>query len=362
MEQSHFIQWINDYFAGIVTGVVTTLNGTKDEPSRYLFTRMLRPQLSVTGKWESLSGAYTNVMADYVAMDSPLPLKSRDSMGGASGDIPKLGLEMWLNEAQLSELDLLKATGGTKGELAKRIFEDTPRVITGHYERNEYMFLKGLSEGITVADTDNTGIGVRVDYKYLTANKFGVGVLWSSPSTSKVIDDIQRVLKKADDDGNTINVIMLDQYVIDNFMASAQAKEYYALSLNFVGASAPAIPDEDTVLSLFRRRFKVPFIKVTKKSTFEKNGSKTTLTPWAEGRMIFLTSPNVGDLVYAKTAEQNNPVPKVAYQMANQYILVSKFRENRPTLKEVTNAQARAVPVINNVQQIYWLDTKTVQA
>lgn len=363
MEQSHFIQWINEYFTGIVTGTVTTLNGTKEKPSNYLFTQMLTAERSVTGKWETLSGSYTNVMADYVAMDSPLPLKSRDSMGGASGDIPKLGLELWLNEKQLTELDLLKASGGTKAELAKRIFEDTPRVITAHYERNEYMFLKGLSEGVTIADSDNTGVGIRVDYKYLTANKFGVGVLWSSPSTSKPLDDIQRVIKKAKVDGNDITTIMLDQTAIDNFMASDSVKQYYAFTLGFVGSTIPAIQDEEIAASLIRRKFKgLNLVKVDKTSVFEKNGTRTTLTPWADGRMIFLTKTNVGRLVYAATAEQNNPVPGVSYQKANEYILVSKFRENRPTLKEVTNAQARAVPVINDVQQIYWLDTKTVQA
>lgn len=47
--------------------------------------------------------------ADVVSMDSSLPLKKRDSLGRASGDLPKIGMELFLNEKQMSDIDALIA-------------------------------------------------------------------------------------------------------------------------------------------------------------------------------------------------------------------------------------------------------------
>jgi len=58
----------------------------------------------------------------------------------------------------------------------------------------------------------------------------------------------------------------------------------------------------------------------------------------------------------------NHPVAGVSYQTADQYILVSKYRVNRPSLREYTTSQARVVPVIYNVERIYTQDIETVQA
>ena len=54
----------------------------------------------------------------------------------------------------------------------------------------------------------------------------------------------------------------------------------------------------------------------------------------------------------------NHPVSGVAYQTADNYILVSKYRVNRPALKEFTTSQARVALFISNPERIYTLDTK----
>ena len=59
--------------------------------------------------------------------------------------------------------------------------------------------------------------------------------------------------------------------------------------------------------------------------------------------------------------EQDAPVAGVSYQTADDFILVSKYRKNDP-LAEFTSSQARVVPVICNVEQIYQIDTNLVTA
>lgn len=94
----------------------------------------------------------------------------------------------------------------------------------------------------------------------------------------------------------------------------------------------------------------------------EKNGKQTVERPWAEGTIVFVCDNQVGSLVWTRTAEMNHPVAGVTYQTADNYILVSKYRENRPALREYTSSQARVVPVIANPDRIYTLNIKTVQA
>jgi hypothetical protein len=73
-------------------------------------------------------------------------------------------------------------------------------------------------------------------------------------------------------------------------------------------------------------------------------------------------STKVGVLTWARLAEMSSKVAGVSYEIADRYILVSMFRSNRPSLREFTTSQARVVPVICDVEKIYLLDTKIIQA
>lgn len=360
MEQSLFLEWVKKYFPALTVRVVEKLNDSKNQPT-YLHKSMLKKDFSVSGKWESLSAAYSLVAADVVAMDSPLPLKKRDSISKASGDIPKMGMELKLNENQLTQLDTLVASGGTTEQILAKLFADTPKVIGGIYERVEGLFLQGLSSGVALADSDNVGTGIRLDYGYPTANKFGAAVVWSTSATATPFDDIERVLAKASDDGNTITKVMLDKTAFNNLAKTSQAKELYAFHAGFVGSNIP-VPSLSQLNGFVSDRYGFVFEVVDRSIKTEIDGTQTSTKPWADGAVVFLSNNVVGSLVYAKLAEQNHPVANVSYSTVEDYILVSKYRLNKPALSEYTASQARVVPVISNVDAIYLLDSKTAEA
>ena len=367
MEQSLFIKWVDKYFKGIVVKTVETMNGKQNDAAlTYMFKEMLRKQFSVTGKWETLNILNTRVSADIVAMDSSLPLKVRDSIRKKTGDIPKSGMELWLNETQLTELDTLIATNVDNKQIVAKLFEDTPRVITGIYELLENMFLEGLSTGLaSLTEDKNTGALIRLDYGYLPENKFGVSALWSN-TEAKPLDDFRKVLKKAKyTDGNTITDVYMDDVTFENFVNTNQVKEYFAFSLKFFGdKTLVPVPTLENINSALKadNKYKFTIHIVDRTVVVEKNGVRTTVTPWSEGKVIFTTSKEVGVLAYATLAEQKRKKGDSAYQTVDDYILVAKFCEYRPSLREFTISQARVVPVICNVEQIYQLDAKTVTA
>jgi hypothetical protein len=362
MEKSYFIEYIKTYFKGIVLSILKKLNGKEEDmPPRYRFKEMLRPKFSIIGKWESVLADYRNVKADIVSMDSPLPIKKRATIGQASGDIPKSGMKKWLNEQQMTNLQTLEALG-MMDEVKAELFRDDAACITGIYENNELMFLRGLSTGVALTtDAENIGTGVRLNYGYKDENKFGVEVFWSNPATAKPIDDLEKMLEVAN--GN-IRILMIDRPTLKKLCATQQIRERYAIFKDFNvtdGTRVPALT-LDKLNEFMQSEYKVTFDVVERTIISEKDGNDTIITPWQAGMIIGIQNYVVGDLVYAKTAEQNAPVAGVEYELVDGYALLSKYRKNDPAVSEYTQIQARVFPVITNVNRVYQLDTKTIQA
>ena len=359
MEKSLYAQYAEKYLQAIVLGIVEKLNDDK-RALTYRFRQMLKKEFSLSGTWESLLGKNLRVAADVVAMDSPLPLKNRGAISKANGDIPKLGMQLFLNERQMTEIDAMIASGKDVNQVLSKIFADSTHVITGVYERLEAMFLEGLSTGTTVVDTNNEGTGIRIDYGYLTENKFGVKVLWNTPATAKPLDDFQRVYNKAIADGNVITKVYMDTTTINALLNTDQMKQQYAFASGFTGGNVPT-PTLEQANTALNARFGFTIERVDRAIKTQKNGVTTTVKPFKEGMVVFTDGGQVGSLVWATLAEANHPVQGVTYATAEDFILTSKYRKNDP-LREYTSSQARVVPVINDVDKIYTIDSKQVQA
>src|SRR5690606_425327 len=240
---------------------------------------------------------------------------------------------------------------------------DLQKCIYGVHERLEYMLLQALSTGVTMItnegdDKNNVGAGIRVDFKIPEANFFDVTTLWSDVD-SKPLDDIQAVLDKAEEDGNVITKVKMDPTTFNNFKKTNQVKEGYAFSVGFVGdkISTPSLKKVNEFL-LEDKGFEIQIINKTVK--IERNGKKTVMRPWSPGKVTFLTSDNVGSLTYGDLAEKNHGAKEVTYAEASTFILTSKWSTTEP-LKEWSKSQANVIPVLENVDQIYILDTKQVK-
>jgi len=348
---------------GVVQSVVTKVNGTKEVPTDYYHLRMLKKVFSIDGNWKSVNANNTQIMAHVVAMNSDLPLGKMDAIAVDGGKIPKQGLQYALDEIQLTDIDQMINTGVIGSIISGQLLSNPVKLVRAIPERNEEIFLKGLSTGIAlINDDENTGTGIRLNYGYLSENKFGVGTLWSNPA-SKPFDDIQRVLDKAALDSNVITKVMLDRGAFNNMAKTTQAKELFAFSQNFVGSNIPT-PSLAQLNTFTSDRFGFTFEIVTKSFRYEKNGVQTTVTPWATGALVFLTQEEVGTLTWARLAEMNpsNQDKGVTYKVVDGYMLLSSWAQNKPYLAKFDSIQARVVPVINNGSQIYLMDSTTVQA
>ena len=94
MNSSLFLKYILSLFPVLQT-LIEKVNGKRGNNLTYLHkdTNILRRVYSPDNKWESDAINTNFVAADFVAADSPLPLKARDSISQAGGKIPKVGLK-----------------------------------------------------------------------------------------------------------------------------------------------------------------------------------------------------------------------------------------------------------------------------
>lgn len=361
MEKSLYYEYTHKNFPGLVTQIVETLNEKRQQTLQYFYRDALVPQFSADGRWASVLAEYTRVAADIVSLDSELPLKSRDAISTAAGELPKMGLKKYLTEKQMKDIDAMIALNYPFPAIAAKIFDDVQPCIEAIYERIEDIFLSELSTGIGLSQHNN-GTGVRVDIGYLEANKFGATKVWSDTENALPLDDMQKAFDKALEDQNVITDIWCDDFCLRNLYRNKQMRSQFAFDAGvLVGNENVPVLDYDKVSQVFQTKFGVNVHRVARKIKTEINGKKQNHSPWQEGMMVFTCDTVLGDLVWSTVAEATRQVANVEYQTADNFILVSKYSLVDP-LREFTASQAMVLPVINNVDRIYTLNTKEVQA
>ena len=356
-----YIQLIEKYFPGLLLRIINEINGKSgDNPRTYLYRDYLKKVYSVDGRWETITANNTIMKADYVAVNSPLPLKQTGSLGTASGKIPKSGLELQLDEEQMDVIDTLIALQRPQSIIAAKLLQHLPTVVLAVYELIESSFLEGLSNGvIAVKDETNTGINVRLDFKFRDDHEFGVSKFWSD-RTSRPFDDFKRAQDKAKTEGKKIIEWLITDSDLYDISNTDQCRQLIAYGANFVGSAIPA-PTTEEINKMSKARYGFVFKVVDRTIISQKNGVDTSYEPWAKNAVIGLCVNTVGELVWASVAEDRRRKEGVKYEKPEDFLLVSQFRENRPTLLEIVNSQAKVIPVISAINDIFKINSALIQ-
>ena len=364
--ESLYKEFLADKWGPTVDSLVKLVNGQEGDRN-YLQDELLTPKFAVNGNWESITSDNTYVMADFVALDSEIPLKRRDSIGKVTGKLVKSGMALPLNESQMQDIDTMMQIGADEGDIVDAVMEDTTRCIRGHKELMECALLEELSTGVCeIADTETAGLAVRINAGYLDENKYSPQVVWSDTEHSKPLDDFEKIIDAANSKKRDLNYVWMDKTAWRNFRDSKQVREYIAgrdKKVYIAGINADSLPKSSLadVNAILREDelYGVEIRLIDFKAVREINGERTTVEPWKNGMVIFTRSNKVGRLWHAKVAEDNHRDASSTYKVLENNVLLSKYRTSKPTLKEWTQIQARTVPVIDGAEGIYSLDTTT---
>ena len=367
MQESLFIQFVMALWPKLSLYVNTKVNN--GQPMTYLHKTMLNPVYSADQKWEGTSANTVYVAADMVAMDSPLPIKKRDRLSTSNGKLPKVGMEKKKGETDINTLNIMNAqyqslvaagnnvaAASQRQRIIQRFADDAVYCSVGIDEKNEANFLTALADGVmAVPDDENTGTALRVSFGYdkFPQNHFGVEVLGHIGR-----EDIERVIDKANQDGVTLTTIAISLSTYREMKKERWARELVADSkdVTYNDNTKLPIPNATAFDEAFATEFGgIQFLKIDRTVYFEKNGVRTPVKPFNANKLVFLSSTQVGSLVWGTLAEVTNPVAGVKYQNIDQYKLISEFSTTKPLI-EHTTGEALVIPVIENVDQIYTID------
>lgn len=354
MNESLFVKYVLRYFPKLQR-LVNLVNG-KRKNLTYLHkgdNAMLRQEFSVDNKWESTSVNSTFVAADFVALDSPLPIKSRGTVATSNGKLPKIGMQKELKESDITSLNVMAAQGSTDAEIAKKLSDDSVACAVGLDERNEYNFLYAFSNGVVgIPDLDTNQV-LRLNFNYLEENTVtaaNAGVI--------SLSELKTLIDKADADGNTITKFCISKSAFNALRNTREAKELVASYKGQTFSDATSLPVPTA--GVFKEAFAddnngIEFVVIDRTVIIEKNGKKVPEKPFNRYRVIGICNDVVGTLVYGKLAEQTNPVKNVNYSTVDKYKLISQYSLVNP-LREVSSGQAICAPIIEDVDQIYIYD------
>lgn len=335
--------------------LIEKINGKRGNELTYLHkdTSILRRVYSTDNKWEADTVDTSYVAADYVAIDSPVPLKARDRISVANGKLPKMGMKKHLKESEILALRIMEAQGGQTAEIRRKLAQDPVACSVGIDERNEYALLYGLSNGyVAVRDDDNPKELLRINYQYPKDNKLGV----NNKKEGLTVDDLKTTIDRATNDGNTIIQFWIAKTTFDALKKTQGAKELVATYNGQSYDSNTKLPTPTT--SKFQEAFEdetgVTFRIVNRTVRLEEDGVRRSVKPWNKNMVIGVCNTMIGALVYGQVAEATNRVNGVTYQQID-YKLISQYSTTDP-LMETTAVQAYCLPVVEDVDSIYQID------
>lgn len=354
MNSSLFLKYVLSFFPVLKT-LIEKINGKRGNELTYLHkdTSILRRVYSTDNKWEADTVDTSYVAADYVAIDSPVPLKSRDRISVANGKLPKMGMKKNLKESEILALRIMEAQGGQTAEIRRKLAQDPVACSVGIDERNEYALLYGLSNGyVAVRDDDNPKELLRINYQYPKDNKLGI----NNKKDGLTVDDLKNAIERATNDGNTIIQFWIAKTTFDALKKTQGAKELVATYNGQSYDSNTKLPTPTT--TKFQEAFEdetgVTFRIINRTVRLEEDGGRRSVKPWNKNMVIGVCNTMIGALVYGQVAESTNRVSGVTYQQID-YKLISQYSTTDP-LMETTAVQAYCLPVIEDVDSIYQID------
>lgn len=313
--------------------------------------------------WETLvSEQGAPVIADVISFDASAPQKSREVIRKLSGDIPKTAVKRGMNERDYNEyLRLQYECNGDADKLAllNLAFKDQDFVYNAVRGRMEWFGLQLLSRGgFALNVTNNNGL-VTVEFVGCGMPKENRRVStadWSNAATANGLQDIADTLEEASLNGRTIKYVVMHA---SDFLLLCKQKSTADTLKGWLNTSGRLTVTKDTINQyLATQAFPVQIVTVNPAVRIENSAHvRKTISPWERKRVAFLEDMRVGDIQHGPIAAENAPsVREKAMMVRRDFVLITKWSELSP-FKEWTQAEANAMPVINDPEGLYILKT-----
>lgn len=334
--------------------------------NEYYYPTLFPLKFTPTLTWKSLiADIGARVMADVVSFDSKAPRKSREVVGKATGDIPKISIGRDKTETEMNEYrTLLYYANTTEGSQAIMdwIYDDIEFCFNGVNNRLEWLALRAASTGkFSMTKDNNAGIVTAVDVDFLIpdGNKSGTGtdplITAANAATSKPITKVKAIVKLAKAKGFKFKVIYTTLDTVDNILISAETTKLVAPWL-VQATNLQQSPTMDALNSYMSQNGLPVFKVIDSTLTYEDKANKrTVLEPWEPGVMLFSENITLGNTWWSGLSD-DLVTSDQSIKVKRGHILIKKFANPEP-LMESTVAMANAFPSLGNPDRLFLVDT-----
>ena len=314
------------------------------------------------------------ISADRVAFNTKAPLKSRKTIGSWSGTLEKIAISREKDEIEINEYNDLKriAAAADTDKAAKQyivdmIYDDVEFCNNGMDARVELDAMRIASHGVKTYTKEVDGENATEDiinFNVPKENFHGVAALnerWSAASTADGLGDIMKMVRAIKKSGKKAPAYaFMEQQAFDYLCAQEKtAKRLFTASAlkNDMIFTAERVTLENINNYLAGKGMPRIAVLDTWVNIQAKDGSETTVKPWAENVVVLSLTAQLGWTWY-KTVPQ---VPNTeALQAYGGFYKTTRYSEVNPML-EVTMAEAYVQPALINRSSMMFLNTENIE-
>lgn len=311
--------------------------------------------------WTSYIGSTRNsVAATVTSFDASAPLRTRNVISKAVGEIPTLQEMFQMDKKDLrTYLELSANANADQRTLIDLVFNDIREVSEAPGKRLDMFALEGLSTGqITINKVNNPDgmvLETAIDLGLPDNQKYGtVGDVWATKATATPIADIEKVYNDMLEKGKMVTKIRMRRSVFNTMIETTEVKEKLASWGTMIKTKQLAITFQD--VNEFLKASNLPEIELIDVPIMvEKNGVPTAIYPFSQYNVVFMVSDLMGDMFYSYTVEERRPVNGVTYAKFDN-ALIKRWGNVQP-LAEFTAVELPAFPAFHNIENVGLLNT-----
>lgn len=279
-----------------------------------------------------VEGGDLPVMAQFHALDTEARIGDRTNY--KTIEFEKLFIKEKLNQTERISMFL----NGVKDEkrIIDFVYDDMGNLVARVLTRAELANCQVLSTGkLTINENNYKTV---VDYGYQASHNVNLSN-WSDP-THSIVDDLNKLVEQARNDGKVITRALTSSKVIGYIVANEQIKGFFEKSAQLV--------TRERVLQWVYENFKIAF--ATNDDVYKLSANdKTTHRFYPENKITFFTGNGaLGAGLYGVTPEEL----ELTDTMSRGMVVVTQWKTPDP-VATWTKASAMYLPVISDIDGIY---------
>jgi hypothetical protein len=350
------IDLLNDtkQFQFIMDGIAETF----EQP---IWANYLTDRFTLDLTWQQILGVMENSpAASVIEFGSGKPVAVRPTVSKLNGDLFSFGNKYPMTPKKVREFyelqDKVNSIGINTSDLINFLYPDLQRATLGPHKAIDRLLLEAISTGqmTLTAALNPKGIILNEALDWgITKEK--VATVWTTAATATPLADIRKVVDTWIDKGVEFKLMKMSRATFNLMVATTEFKNAFRLEMGMVKAEKPNLLGVNNV-NLFLEAIDLPTIELINYpvSIEKKDGTYTTVRPFADNRVSFSVDNNYGEMVRTYSNQERSPNKMKSY--ANSLnVLIAKYQDLEGN--EITENEFNAFPVLNKANSMAILTT-----